>query len=239
MVGPRSQMPDANDLIHLARKYGVDKWGSHWYAQHYHHYFSPFRNQKINVLEIGVGGYEDSATGGESLRMWEEYFPHATIYGVDIYDKKAHERGRIKIRKGSQDDEEFLRSVFKEAGSFDIIIDDGSHINSHVIRSFIVLFTLLSHNGVYAIEDVQTSYWPSLGGSSEDLSSNHTIVGFFKSLIDSLNYEEFLKPEYRPSYFDKHIVAMHFYHNLILVKKGINDEGSNLLRNNVVVGSFP
>ena len=121
----------------------------------------------------------------------------------------------------------------QEAGSVDIIIDDGSHQNEHVIKSFMSLFPLLSHNGIYAIEDVQTSYWPDFGGTSDDLSSKNTIMGFFKDLTDSLNYEEFIKPDYAPTYFDKHIVSIHFYHNLIIITKGINDEMSNMLINNV------
>jgi demethylmacrocin O-methyltransferase len=137
-------------------------------------------------LEIGVGGYADPAAGGESLRMWQEYFPNAVIYGIDIFDKKMHEHGPIRIRQGSQEDEEFLRAVAHEAGAFDIIIDDGSHLNSHVIKSFSVLFPLLSHNGIYAIEDVQTSYWPQFGGSSDELNSKHTSIGFFKGLVVAL-----------------------------------------------------
>jgi len=226
----------SNDLIRLAEKYSTDKWGAHWYAQHYHHHFSPYRYREIKLLEIGVGGYRNPLAGGESLRMWQEYFPKATIYGIDIYHKRIHEQGRIKVRQGSQDDEAFLRAVCQEAGGFDIIIDDGSHQNIHVIKAFLVLFPLLNDNGIYAVEDVQTSYWPQFGGSSDDLSSKRTTVGFFKALIDSLNYEEFLKPGYEPSNFDKHIIAMHFYHNLILVKKGVNNEGSNLLKNNIAVG---
>jgi hypothetical protein len=50
---------------------------------------------------------------------------------------------------------------------------------------------------------------------------------FLKKLTDSLNYEEFLKPGYQPSYYDEHIVAMHFYHNLVFIQKGQNKEGSN------------
>jgi len=222
----------SNDLIRLAQKHRVDKWGSHWYAQHYHHHFQHLRNQKINLLEIGVGGYANPAAGGDSLRMWEEYFPHATIYGVDIHDKQRHERGRIKIRRGSQADEEFLHTLCQEAGSFDIIIDDGSHINDHVIKSFNTLFPILSRHGIYAVEDVQTSYWPQFGGDSEDVYNKTTIIGFFKQFIDALNYEERIKPGYQPSYVDKHIVALHCYHNLILIKKGFNNEGSNFLANN-------
>jgi demethylmacrocin O-methyltransferase len=54
-------------------------------------------------------------------------------------------------------------------------------------------------------------------------------VNFLKSLIDGLNHEEFTLEGYKPSYFDRRIVAMHFYHNLAFIQKGRNDEGSNVL----------
>ena len=58
-----------NDLNRLALLFGTDKWGSHWYAQHYQRYFQPLKGKRLNVLEIGVGGYENSDVGGESHRM--------------------------------------------------------------------------------------------------------------------------------------------------------------------------
>jgi demethylmacrocin O-methyltransferase len=56
-------------------------------------------------------------------------------------------------------------------------------------------------------------------------------MDFFKSLADCLNHQEYLIPDYKPSYFDKKIISMHFYHNLIFVYKGDNNEKSNLVRN--------
>ncbi len=57
-------------------------------------------------------------------------------------------------------------------------------------------------------------------------------MGFFKKLTDGLNYAEFDRDHFEPSYYDKHIVAMHFYHNIVFIQKGLNNEGSNLLRKN-------
>ena len=37
--------------------FNSDKWNSHWYTQHYQRYFQPFKNRRLNLLEIGVGGY--------------------------------------------------------------------------------------------------------------------------------------------------------------------------------------
>src|ERR1700674_2444831 len=57
-----------NDLNSLALLFRADKWGSHWYAQHYQRYFQPLKHKRLNVLEIGVGGYQLFNEGGASLR---------------------------------------------------------------------------------------------------------------------------------------------------------------------------
>lgn len=224
------------DLKTIAQLAHTDKWGGHRYAQHYDTHFRPFRNKKLTLLEIGVGGYENPKYGGESLRMWKAYFPKAMIYAIDIYEKKAHEENRIKIFQGSQADADFLKLVCKKTGPLDIIVDDGSHINSHVLITFKTLFPFLKEGGIYVIEDVQTSYWSQMGGSNlggdgENFNNPNTTMGFFKGLTDGLNHMEFLKPDYQPSYFEKNIVSISFYHNLIFVYKGSNDEKSNLVEN--------
>ena len=66
-------------------------------------------------------------------------------------------------------------------------------------------------------------------GGSSDLTAPHTSMNYFKSLIDGLNHEEFTMDDYVPTYFDKHITAMHFYHNLVFIYKGRNNEGSNII----------
>lgn len=230
-------------LAELALKHGTDKQGpskpgpnhvrhpGHKYADHYEHHFRHFRNlDNITILEIGVGGYEDANKGGESLRMWKEYFPKAQIVGLDYYDKTPLQEDRIAIYQGSQDDPALLTRIHEAHGDFDLIIDDGSHCNQHVIDSFRILFPMLKMGGIYAIEDLQTSYWKStFGGSSTELSSVSTSMGFLKSLVDGLNHAEFDLPNYKATYFDKHITSIHFYHNLAFVSKGDNDDVSNVI----------
>ncbi len=132
-----------SNLTKLAILYKTDKWGAHFYTPHYQYHFKKFRLKKINFLEIGVGGYEKPKSGGESLRMWKKYFSFAKIFSFDIHDKSFHEERRIKIFRGSQIDEPFLQNLVKEIGVIDIIVDDGSHINNHVIKTFTILFPLL------------------------------------------------------------------------------------------------
>ena len=131
-------MTPAESLTQLATRFGTDKWGSHYYTPHYERHFAPLRHLPINVLEIGIGGYEDPAKGGESLRMWEAFFPNARIYGIDLHDKRAHDGGRIRTFRGSQTDDAFLDSVKKDIGP----LHDGSHVNAHVIHTFLRLFSL-------------------------------------------------------------------------------------------------
>ena len=57
-------------------------------------------------------------------------------------------------------------------------------------------------------------------------------MGFLKSLVDGLNHAEFERPGYKANYFDLNIAAMHFYHNIVFVHKGMNRHPSNILVDN-------
>ena len=82
------------ELAALALECGSDKVG---YCEVYEAYLSRLRHQRINLLEIGVGGYENPEAGGASVRMWKHYFSKAEIYALDFYDKSSHEEPRIMI----------------------------------------------------------------------------------------------------------------------------------------------
>lgn len=220
------------NLSKIARIHKTDKFGYHFYTPHYQHHLKKYKFKRNAILEIGVGGYEAPYIGGNSLRMWKSYFPLSKIYSLDLHDKSFLQEKRIKIYKGSQIDYDFLDKVTNEIGNLDIIIDDGSHINEHVIESFKYLFPKLKKGGVYIVEDTQTSYWKDYGGDSINFDNKNTIYGFFKSLIDSLNNEEFIIDNYQKTYYDKHIISMHFYHNMIFIFKGDNIEKSNYIVNN-------
>ncbi|MDB5282012.1 MAG: Mycinamicin 2-O-methyltransferase [Bacteroidota bacterium] len=211
----------ADDLNRLALIQSTDKWNFHWYTQHYQKHFSDRKYDKLNILEIGIGGYDRPEDGGDSLRMWNAYFHNATIHGMDIYDKSAHASKRIKIHRGSQVDEAFLENLVKEIGPLDIIIDDGSHINEHVITTFKLMFKHLKDGGIYAIEDTQTSYWENFGGDYHNLDKPGTMLNFFKSITDCLNVADYDKSR---TEFDNKITSMHFYHNLIFIYKGDNSK---------------
>jgi hypothetical protein len=159
-------------------------------------------------------------------------FLGATSFGIDIHDKSPHQEDRITIFQGSQVDRGFLDTVVSSIGEIDVIVDDGSHINEHIIETFKILFPRLKQDGIYVVEDIQTSYWNSYGGDSYDLKNPKTAMNFFKGLADSLNFEEIDRPSYRPNYFDRNIVGLSFYHNMVFIQKGLNNEKSNWVTRN-------
>ncbi|GAA4356802.1 hypothetical protein GCM10023145_27720 [Angustibacter luteus] len=216
--------PDV-DLCELATKYGTDKWGIHRYAQHYQRHLEHLRDRPIRLLEIGVGGYSNARRGGASLRMWRDFFPQGQVVGMDIHDKSGLSAPRIAVVQADQSDPTSLRRVHEDFGPFDVIIDDGSHVPAHVRTTFETLYPLLAENGVYAIEDLQTSYWESWGGAT-DPADPTTSMALVKALLDGLNYEEQVDAG-EPTYSDVHVVAVHGYHNLVVIEKGINREGTH------------
>jgi demethylmacrocin O-methyltransferase len=222
-------IPFYGNLNILAIVFATDKNGGHHYTQHYQKHFKKYRFKRIKLLEIGVGGYDDPHEGGASLRMWRKYFPFGKIFSLDIFDKSALQEKRIKIYQGSQVDPEIFSKIIEENGEIDLIIDDGSHQNEHIIKSFQLLFPKLKDGGIYVIEDLQTSYWDWMGGDSNDLKNPATAMNFCKQLTDCLNFMEFDIKHYQPSYYDLNIIEIHFYHNMVFIYKGKNTEKSNSL----------
>ncbi|MEV0569495.1 hypothetical protein [Dactylosporangium sp. NPDC050588] len=214
------------DLAGLALRFGSDKWGARWYARQYDRFFRPYRDRPVRILEIGIGGFQEADRGGASLEMWKRYFPRALVFGIDIEDKRFLETQRLRTFRGNQADPEFLSKVLEETGELDIVIDDGSHFNSDQIKSFEFLFPRLAADGLYVIEDMETSYWPGFGGSSTEFSSPSTGVGYLKDMVDGMNYEAMTSDAtYRRRPTDRTVVGIHFFHSMAIVEKGINEDG--------------
>ena len=120
---------------------------------------------------------------------------------------------------GDQTDTKFLTKIVNKYKYFDIIIDDGSHISKHVIKSFNFLFDYLNDGGLYFIEDLLYSYYPRYGGSRLNLNKKGTSMNFLKSLTDSLNYENYDRPFYKKDKFNGKINNINFYQNICVISK--------------------
>lgn len=208
------------DLGNISLQYESDKWASlHWYTPHYEQHFARFRDRPIRLLEIGIGGY-DRDLGGGSLKMWKRYFPRGLIFGLDIFDKTELSEPRLTALVGDQNDPAALVALAEEHGPFDIIIDDGSHKNEHVRTSFATLLGQLNDGGLYVIEDLQTAYKQSYGGSTGGVAGPHTSVGLVKSLLDDLHHRE----HGGHTLTEDAVTGIHAYHNIVFIEKGVNGE---------------
>jgi SAM-dependent methyltransferase len=186
----------------------ITKW-KHYFPI-YEKHFAPIRNKPIKILEIGI-------LNGGSLEMWRYYFPEATIVGIDINPLcKEHEQEGINIRIGDQTDEKFLQSLIDEFGTFDLIIDDGSHHVAHVNKTFQFLFPKLADEGIYFIEDTHAAYWDSHGGSIKEPESINNVA---KGMIDSINADH-TRGQKEPDYFTRNVKCMSVYDSIIVFDKG-------------------
>lgn len=187
----------------------VHKWRH--YLAIYDRHLSRYRNTQVKILEIGV-------SQGGSLRLWRQYFgPRAAIHGIDIDPRCARFDGNdANVRIGSQADESFLETVVSEMGGIDVVIDDGSHVADHQVKSFEVLFPQVSQTGVYICEDLHTSYWP--GPYNGGYRKSGTFMEYAKSLIDDLHADFHDRP---PKMEDLHrcIDGIHFYNSMVVIEK--------------------
>jgi len=158
-----------------------DKWDI--YLNKWDELFAPYQDLKINLLEIGI-------QNGGSLEVWGEYFQKANkIIGCDIDEKcrlLTYTDPRINVVVGDANKDETIINIGNLSKSFNIIIDDGSHVSEDIIESFSLYFPKLEEDGLYIIEDLHASYWKDYnGGLFYPLSS----IAFLKQLVDIENYE--------------------------------------------------
>ncbi|GAA3967029.1 class I SAM-dependent methyltransferase [Actinomadura viridis] len=214
-------------LDRLALRHPTDKWGGiHWFTPHYERHLGPLRDQVVRVLEIGIGGYDDLGESGGSLKMWKHFFGRGLIYGVDLFDKSQCDEPRVRTLRGDQNDPDFLRRLGEELGPFDVVIDDGSHINEHMRTSFRELYPYLRNGGYYVIEDLWTSYCPGYGGDeTPGRRDEATAVGLVKELVDAVQHEEIPEPGARLRETGRSLLGVHMYHNIAFLEKGVNEQG--------------
>ena len=132
-------------LVELVRKniYSTDKESTHHYLGIYDKLFAPFQDKEINLLEVGV------ATGG-SLKLWEDYFSKAFIWGIDIIDEIKYKYSeRVSVSQFNIND-----FYDDELWKFDVAIDDGSHFVEEQLHFIKLVWPGLNDNGLMIIEDV-------------------------------------------------------------------------------------
>ena len=201
-------------LEELGRTHGPSKLPGD-YLRRYAPLLEPIRLVVTNVLEVGV---ED----GHSLRMWRDYFPNATINGVDVDPRaRSHEGDRIRVWiADSTDPAQMERVVHEVGGPIQLMIDDGSHHPFDQIKTFKTLFPFLEDRGFYFVDDV--------GGTRGPLRLR--ALRAFMELAEGVNYwpkevSAFHAPQMSfdiDNHWINNVVGVSFFRYLVLIEKGHN-----------------
>ena len=172
------------------------------------------------MLEIGV-------LREQSLRMWEEYFPHAQVFGADVRRHRGERMIQLDQSNPSQ-----LRQVAK-LRNWTVVLDDGSHKPTHQLATFMTFFPLLRPGGVYIIEDVETSYWARrrgrgtlYGWSMRDEDNSTDVIMRLQQVVHSGLNAKYQCPDSAddmPAVFslrvDREVAAVIFLRNAVAVIK--------------------
>jgi len=215
-------------LTDIGLKHQTDKATHHGYTRIYEQYLHHLRDQPITLLELGWGGHEDPESGGASVAMWREYFPNATVIGVDVEPKVNHLDG-VDFHQGSQADPGFLQGLHDRYGDFDVIIDDASHLSSLTIRSWELLYPRLKPGGLYFVEDVHMAYHAHFYGADEanpdpdgcTSTGKPTAMQYLRRLADEVQYHGPSDLELFPKrhWLGYSLESVHFYYNLAVIRK--------------------
>jgi len=169
------------DIYRNHQEFASHKWTHYLFI--YDQIFARYLDsgKPLRLLEIGV-------QNGGSLEIWKKYLPPGSeIHGLDINTKclELDFSANIHFHLGSATDEGFLNHLFADK-SFDIIIDDGSHLSGDIISAFFHLFKNLNPGGTYIIEDMHACYFENYGGG---LRNKNSAIEFFKQFIDTLHFD--------------------------------------------------
>lgn len=168
-------------LHELGVRYGTDKV-HHNYLVVYDRLFAPLRSTARRMLEVGV-------FRGASVMMWRDYFARAEIVGMDVFGQasgldfstakmmldrqsagfyKAAKRGaygaRVNVTRCNHSDvasmERFVGAERAASREYDIIVEDGSHLQRDQQLNLAQLLPLVRAGGYYIIEDINTGFQP-------------------------------------------------------------------------------
>jgi cephalosporin hydroxylase len=137
----------------------TDKNTTHSYLDLYQELLIKKKETAKNVLEVGI-------CDGGSIKLWNDFFINADVYGLDIMNSNKVWDGiinkdRIILHTSSDayNNEFFNNNFLNKNIKFDFMLDDGPHTLESMIQ-FIKLYSqIMTPDGILIIEDVQSWNW--------------------------------------------------------------------------------
>ena len=143
----------------------TDKNTRHSYLDVYEQLFSSKKNTCAKILEIGLG--DRPHVYGGSAKLWLDYFINADVYILDILKEDFYKGDMLNTLKSYDKLKLFLDTNAYDLNfinlnlntKFDIIMDDGPHSKSSMIKFIKYYLPLLADDGILIIEDVKRISW--------------------------------------------------------------------------------
>ena len=177
-----------DDLFHF---YGSDKANifkknnsnGHAYSKFYEKKLENYKNQKINILEIGSYAGASAASfvkflpGSKvfcfdiNISNFEFKSENIFVFGVDINNEK-----RIK---------KILNKIFTDYRfeKFDLVVDDGSHNLKDILIAFKLFFKILKKESLYIIEDFKHPNYYEYNNNLEHIFVNEFLDNIARKKI--------------------------------------------------------
>lgn len=125
-------------------RHNCDKGYYHGYERVYEPAFENLREEPLHILEVGI-------FKGAGIAVWLNYFPNATIVGIDTFQRvKPYEIPILKHPRVEWHEHDSTTPL--DIGRFDFVIDDGCHTHIAQRKTFENFMPYV--DGAYFIEDV-------------------------------------------------------------------------------------
>lgn len=137
----------------------TDKNTVHSYLPIYQDLLISKKESAQNILEIGI-------LHGGSIKLWNDFFKNATIYGLDgmninsVWNQiKNNDKIVLYTSSDPYNNDFFITNFLSKNIKFDFMLDDGPHTLESMIQ-FIKLYSqVMAEDGILIIEDVQSFDW--------------------------------------------------------------------------------
>ena len=153
-------------LVDLVDNTRTDKNTDHSYLEVYDVLLKSKKYSAQNVLEVGIGDGNQGATNGGSIKLWNDYFPNATVHALDIlpinriWDGiKGHPRIQLYASFDAYNANSVKINFADKNLKFDFVIDDGPHSLESMVSFINLYLPLLTEDGILIIEDIQQYNW--------------------------------------------------------------------------------
>jgi len=169
----------------------TDKADYHNFCQFYDDNFNHLRDSKISLLEIGI-------LKECSMKMWREYFEHASIHGIDI-NQIFPTTNNVIYHRVNADNYDELMNFSQSHVSWDLIIDDGGHTMRQQQNAIKALWPNLKSGGIFVMEDLHTSFMSKTRYNIEGVPTTFDFIkclqnkqSFQSQFIDNETYQNIL-----------------------------------------------